>query len=130
WDQARRMLPEDGRFQLEGETLSLRSEVEARGPRARLENPLLPPGRRLDLALTHRADLDDAFFFEQILLAWRTGGTQVRELALAALRDRPANDILGGLLDGGPDNLEALIHAIRRAGWSPSEVDEYTHQML
>lgn len=130
WEGVLRALPEDARFVLEGEALSLRTEAEARGPRARLENPLLPPGRRLDLALTHRAELDDDFFFQQLLLAWRTGGTQVRELALAALRDRPAVDILGGLLEGGPDNLEALIHAIRRAGWSPDEVDEYTHQML
>lgn len=130
WSNVRRLLPEDERFQLEGEVLSLRTDAEARGPRARLENPLLPPGRRLDLALTYRAELDDDFYFHQILMAWRTGGTQVRELALAALRDRPALDILGGLLEGGPDNLEALIHAIRRAGWSPDEVDEYTHHML
>lgn len=130
WDSLRTQLVEDPRFEVAAESVSLRSESEAQGPRARLENPLLPPGRRLDLALNHREELEDTFFFRQVLLAWRTGGTQVRELALAALRDRPPSEILGGLLEDGPDSVEALIHAIRRGGWAAREVDEYTHQML
>jgi len=130
WKALAPVLAEDERFTMDKGAVGLRTGDEDGGPEARLENPLLPPGRRLDLALQHRDQLDDGLFLDQVLLAWRTGGTQVRDLALAALRDRSANDILGGLLENGPDAIEAIIHAIRRANWDPTDVDEYTHQML
>ncbi len=130
WKALLPVLGEDERFTLDNDAIGLRAGDEEGGPEARLENPLLPPGRRLDLALQHRDHLTDALFLDQVLLAWRTGGTQVRDLALAALRDRSPIEILGGLLENGPDALEAIIHAIRRANWDPEEVDEYTHHML
>lgn len=130
WETLRPQLVEDPRFQVTTGTVALRTGGEVQGPVARLENPLLAPGRRLDLALNHRDELDDEFYFRQVLLAWRGGGTQVRELALAALRDRKPDDILGGLLEDGPDSIDALIHAIRRGSWAPDEVEEFTHQML
>jgi len=130
WQALSPVLAEDQRFFQDKGTISLCANDDDDGPESRLQNPLLPPGRRLDLALQFRSQLTEALFIEQVLLAWRTGGTQVRDLALAALRDRPANDVLGGLLEDGPDAIEAIIHAIRRAGWDPAQVDEYTHQML
>lgn len=130
WKALEPVLGEDERFTLDADRIALKQVGEIEGPQARLENPLLAPGRRLELALQHRESLDDDFFFTQIRLAWRTGGTQVRDLALAAVRDRKPEALLQGLLDDGPDSIDAIIHGIRRAGWNPSEIDEYTHQML
>lgn len=130
WEALRPVLQEDDSFRAEGDSLSLRSAGDVEGPAARLQNPLLAPGRRLDLALAHRKELDDDVFVANVLLAWRTGGTQVRELALAALRDRDASVVLGGLLAAGPDAIEALIHAIRRASWRPEDVGPEFHERL
>ncbi|MEM6925689.1 MAG: protein phosphatase 2C domain-containing protein [Myxococcota bacterium] len=119
WESVRPSLVEDTRFFSSGDGVALRPADAVDGPRIRLENPLLTPGRRLDLALASREELDDAFFFEQVLLAWRTGGTQVKDLALAALRDRSPDDLIEGLLESGPSAIEAMIHGIRHGGWDP-----------
>lgn len=130
WKALEPVLAEDERFVLDNDRIALKQARGTEGPRARLENPLLPPGRRLELVLQNRGEFDDAFFVQQIRLAWRTGGTQVRDLALAAVQDRAPMDLLQGLLEDGPDSIDALIHAIRRGGWKPESIDEYTHDLL
>lgn len=130
WKALEPVLQEDERFSLDGDRVALRSQSESEGPKARLENPLLPPGRRLDLVLQHKDELDPEFVGQQIRLAWRTGSAQVRDLALAAVQGQDPNEILQGLLEDGPDSLDAVIHAVRRGGWSPGAVDEYTHHAL
>jgi PPM family protein phosphatase len=130
WQAMAPVLNEDPRFILDKGTIALQTTEKDEGPEARFQNPMLAPGRRLDLALQNRDQISEDLFFDQVILSWRTGGTQVRDLALAALRDRTPTELLGGLLEDGPDAIEALIHAIRRAGWDPDRVDEYTHQML
>lgn len=126
----RPQLAEDGRFQVDGDDLGLRTAQPGEGPKERLSNPLLPPGRRLDLALEHRAELEPDFFVTQALLAWRTGGAQVKDLALAALKHEPPDRLLQGLLVHGSDAIEAIIHGIRRAGWEPGQVGDEVHAAL
>ncbi|MEQ1566050.1 MAG: protein phosphatase 2C domain-containing protein [Myxococcota bacterium] len=130
WEGLRPVLSEDVRFELDNDGVQLRNVETEDSPRTRLENPLLPPSRRLDLAIEHRASLDDEFFLDQVLLSWRIGGTQVKDLALAALKHEAADRILSGLLGMGPDAIEALIHAIRRGGWSPDDVSADVHDDL
>ncbi|NCG21723.1 MAG: hypothetical protein GWP91_22125 [Rhodobacterales bacterium] len=130
WAALQPIIYEDLRFIVDAGRFSLRDAAMPDGPRARLDNPLLAPGRRLDIALQHKSEFDDEYFVSQILLAWRTGGTQVRDLAQAALRDRDPEVIIGGLLQGGPDNIDAVIHVIRRGGWAAEQVDEFTHHLL
>lgn len=124
------VINEDERFEYNGSSIGLAKGASAPDPLVRLNNPLLGPGRRLDLALQHRTNLDDKVFFEQVMLAWRTGGTQVRDLALVAMGKHSPDDILCGLLQDGPDSVDALIHAIRRSGWTRDQVDGYTQQLL
>ncbi len=126
----RPVLVEDRRFTLEGDTLALSGVTDVEGPKARLGSPLLAPGRRLDLALEHREGLEPEFFRAQVLQAWRTGGTQVKDLALAALRDVLPDDILTGLMAGGPEAIDALIQAIRRSGWRADDVGSRVHNRL
>ncbi|MEQ1502084.1 MAG: PP2C family serine/threonine-protein phosphatase [Myxococcota bacterium] len=122
WEGLRPVLSEDGRFQVENDGVLLRAANASDSPRTRLENPLLAPGRRLDLAIEHRSEVDEAFFLNQVLLAWRTGGTQVKDLALAAVKTEDPERILSGLLAMGPDAIDAIIHAIRRGGWDPDRI--------
>lgn len=130
WETVKPVLAEDVRFQWDNDGLLLRTASTDDSPRTRLENPLLAPGRRLDLALEHRASLDEGFYLQQVLLAWRTGGSQVKDLALAALKDQPPERILRGLLANGPDAIDAIIHGIRRAGWEPGQVAPELHRDL
>ncbi|MEN0061495.1 MAG: protein phosphatase 2C domain-containing protein [Myxococcota bacterium] len=127
WESVRPSLVEDTRFFSGADGVALRPADAVDGPRIRLENPLLTPGRRLDLALASREELDDDFFFQQVLLAWRTGGTQVRDLALAALRERDPDDIVEGLLEAGTPAIEALIHGLRHGGWDPRGLRSELH---
>jgi serine/threonine protein phosphatase PrpC len=130
WESLRAVVAEDPRFQLENEGVGLRAIQDRESPRARLENPLLPPGRRLDLALEHRDEVDGGFFLQQVLLAWRTGGTQVKDLALVALKNHEPEQIVAGLLSMGPDAIEAIIHAIRRGGWDVGAISLSLHEEL
>ena len=129
WQAVQPSLEEDLRFEASPAGVVLRNSVED-GPRARLANPILPPGRRLDLALAHREELGEPEFLEQLYHAWSQGNAEVRDLALAALRDRSPSEVLRGLLAHGEDSIEALIHAIRRADWDPQDIDDDVHQAL
>jgi len=130
WEAIRPVLAEDLRLDFNGDAVALREAGASGGPSARLDNPQLAPGRRLDIALSHKLELSDAVFVEQVLLAWRTGGTQVKDLALAALRDRSPVTIIEGMLAAGPDAIEALIHAIRRGSWEPDALPASVHEAL
>lgn len=129
WKAIEPVLAEDGRFDHSGDTVALRS-APVLGIEARLGSPLLQPGRRLELARAHRKELSDDQFVAQVLQAYRTGGTQVRDLALQALSELPPARLLEGLIDDGPDSAEALIHAIRRGGWGAMEVPLELHHRL
>lgn len=130
WGSLAPRLASDPAFVVTPEGVALRAPEDAEPVRSRLQNPLLPAGRRLDLALDHRDVLTRDEFLHHALLAWRTGGTQVKDLALAALKAEPPSRILAGLLSAGPDGIEAIIHAIRRAGWAPTEVPDSQHRDL
>lgn len=127
-------LSEDGRFLFtttaNGLNIELASGERDLDPLERLSNPVMPPGRRLDLALSSRKDLDPQVFRDQVLLAWRTGGTQVKDLALAVLRDQPAQELLRGMMADGSDAIDAIIHGIRRGNWQATDVDAGTHARL
>lgn len=110
--------------------VGLRGGEEPDSVSVRLQNPLLPPGRRLDLVLDHRSSLSDEEFLHHTLLAWRTGGTQVKDLALAALKTQEPERILRELLTMGPDAIEAIIHGVRRAGWDARLIPDDVHQGL
>lgn len=130
WEGLRSVVAEDVRFQVENDGVLLRTASAGESPRTRLENPLLAPSRRLDLAIEHRQEIDDAFFLDQVLLAWRTGGTQVKDLALAAVKTEEPEKILAGLLASGADAIDALIHAIRRGGWDAERISLTQHEDL
>ncbi|MCB9694771.1 MAG: protein phosphatase 2C domain-containing protein [Alphaproteobacteria bacterium] len=129
WEALRPVLEEDERFVVDGDTVRL-ARHEATGPLARLENPALSPSRRLDLAIAHRAEIPDDAFLEQLTLAWRTGGTGVRDLAMKASREFPPSAVLRHMLAPGPDAIEAIIHALRRAGWESEDVEPDVHTQL
>lgn len=130
WEGLKPVLAEDLRFQVENDGVMLRTATAGESPAARLENPLLAPGRRLDLALEYRTELHEDFFLQQVLLAWRTGGTQVKDLALVAVKGQEPERILRGLLAMGSDAIEAIIHAIRRAGWDADQITLGLHEEL
>ncbi len=130
WKTVLALAKSDPRFAWEGDTLTLRSPDANEDPSARLANPLLAPGRRLDVALELRSQITDRQFLDQVLLAYRTGGTQVRELALAAVRDRSPDEVFLGLLGGGSDGIESIIHAIRRGGWNADQLSPRTNQAI
>jgi serine/threonine protein phosphatase PrpC len=110
--------------------VALRGGEEPDSVSVRLQNPLLPPGRRLDLALDHRAQLTSDEFLHHVLLAWRTGGSQVKDLALAALKTETPERILRELLTMGADAIEAIIHGVRRAGWEAADLPADVHRGL
>ncbi len=124
WETLAPLIAEDDRFDIDADTVSLDERDEPTGAIDRLANPMLSPGRRLDLALIHREELGERAFREHALKAWVQGGKQVKDLAMAALRELSPDAILGGLLDQGPDSIDALIHAIRRGGWEAHEVSQ------
>lgn len=128
WESLRPVLSEDERFTIEAETIRLARRQAS--PLARLDNPALSPSRRIDLVLAHRGDLPPEAFLEQVALAWRMGGTAVRDLALKASRDFTPSQVLHQLLGPGPDALEAIIHALRRSGWNADDVEPSVHAEL
>ncbi len=130
WDTLKPVIEEDARFALDADTVQLAVEEETAGPEARLKNPALAPSRRLDLALEHKKELSDDVFLDNLVLAWKTGGSQVRDLALQAAADIAPTTLLEAMLAPGPDGIEAVIHVIRRAGWGPEDVDEHGHTLL
>jgi protein phosphatase len=130
WRALQPVVQEDARFLTTHDTVQLTHSGPDAAPKERLDNPLLPPGRRLDLALQHRGELEHAFFVKQALLAWRTGGTQVKDLAIAALREEAPRDLLRGLMSSGSEAIDAIIHGIRRASWEADDVDPGTHARL
>ncbi len=130
FEVVRSLAVEDGRFAVGADWLLLRGGAAVGGPLARFDNPQLAPGRRLDLALEHRQELDDESWIGQVVLAWRTGGSQVRDLALAALRDQPPDRQIQSLLAHGAEAIDALIHGIRRGGWDPDRVSLAVHTEL
>ena len=130
WEDLLPMVSEDPRFIVDADTICLVATNHDKGPHDQLANPNLSPGRRLDIALAHRIELGEEAFRVQAILAWRTGPRQVRDLAMAALREHHPHEVLSALLAPGPDNVDALIHAIRRAGWDPEQFGTEIHQEL
>lgn len=123
WQRTEDLSQRDERFrQLKG-LISLKSTGPGSAPIRQLDDPLLSPARRLDLVLELRGRIPQDDFREHVCAAWRAGGTQVRELALQAVAGHHPNLVLAQLLSPGPDNAEALIHALRRAGWQPDQFD-------
>lgn len=130
WERLLPLLIEDPRFRVEGDAVSLRDAPVPADPVGRLDNPLLPAARRLELAREHRVALGEARFRAEVLRAWQTGGTQVRDLALEALKDAPADEVLRGLCGPGSDAIDALIHALRHGPWTPEQVPAEVHRAL
>ncbi|MEZ4322507.1 MAG: protein phosphatase 2C domain-containing protein [Myxococcota bacterium] len=130
WESLRTVIEADERFSLDNDTLSLAREEATAGPEARLRNPALSPARRLDLALALRSELSDDVFLENLVLAWKTGGSQVRDLALQAASGFSAERLLEAMLAPGPDGIEAIIHMIRRASWGADDVSPSGHALL
>ena len=131
WGAVEHVVVEDDRFVVEGRVVRLASQSDDTGPVARLRNPTLSPTRRLELALAHRQELEVDFFLENVMLAWRLGGIQVRDLALqAAKADYSPSQILTQLLSPGPDAIEAVVHAVRHGGWEIADLDESVHSLL
>lgn len=125
WDGVEPRMLRDGRFRELKGLLSLKVNRGDGSPVRQLDDPMLPPGRRLDLALELRDRLGEDAFRHHVVTAWRGGGSsQVRELALHALQGHHPQRVLMEMLTPGPDNAEALIHAVRRAGWTPQSFDE------
>ncbi len=124
WSSLVPLLDEDERFLREGDRVQLRSnstpDVEER-----LRDPALDPARRLHLLLAHRSELPEAFFVEQLALAWKTGSRAERDLALKASDGVAPSDLLRALLAVSPSlPIDALVHALRRTRWKVEEVDE------
>jgi serine/threonine protein phosphatase PrpC len=130
WSALQGTITDDATFVTSADGVSLRSTDAPDTVSAKLQNPLLPAGRRLDLALDNRAELTADEFLHHVLLAWRTGGSQVKDLALAALKPESPERILRELLTMGSDAIEAIIHGIRRAGWEPKQVTDDVHRKL
>jgi serine/threonine protein phosphatase PrpC len=130
WKQLLALIQSDGRFHLENDRLFLEKGVALVGPVGRLRADNLSPGRRIDIALANRDALKDSFFLDQIGRAWRTGASQVRDLALSALKERDPEQVFAVLLKPGPSNIEALIHLLRRGPWSPQDVGASTLDAL
>jgi len=97
WETLGPLIAEDDRFEVDGETVVLDERQEPAGAVDRLANPLLSPGRRLDLALIHRDELGEEAFRAHALRARRQAGEGPRHgrpARAAARRDprlRPAH---------------------------------------
>lgn len=124
WSGVEPRMLKDGRFRETKGLLSLRVNRGDGSPVRQLDDPMLSPSRRLDLALELKDRLGQDAFRDQVVQAWRTGSTQVRDLALKALEAHHPQRVLVALLGPGPDNAEAIIHALRRSDWEPNQMDE------
>lgn len=120
----------DSRFRENKGMLSLKAERPGNNADQQLEDPLLSASKRLDLALELRNRIGEDAFRAHACTAWRTGGSQVRELAFQALSGHHPNLVLAELLSPGPDNVEALVHVMRRSGWTPDQFDHEVLQLL
>lgn len=125
WDRLGPLLREDGRFRVVDGAIALDPEAQS-GPW--LDDPTLPPSRRLELAIADRAAIEPDTFLRHVAEAWRNGGPRVRDAALEQLREQPADVVFGALLGAdeahGLDATEALIHAVRQGAWSPMALSE------
>ncbi|TNE89238.1 MAG: hypothetical protein EP330_12430 [Deltaproteobacteria bacterium] len=128
WVSALPAFRQDAEIRVEGDSVSLEaaSQDDLRARLRRTESP----GERLELALAHRADLDVPFVDEVVFAAWIAGSSAVRERALAAVADHSPETVVHGLLDAGGDPTEALIHAVRNAGWQSDDLSEDGHLAL
>lgn len=130
WKGFEGRLLRDGRFRETKGLLALRINRGDGSPLRQLDDPMLSPSRRLDLAIELQDRLGQDAYREQVVQAWRTGGTQVRDLALRALDGHHPQQVLASLLGPGADNAEALIHALRRARWQPGQMDRELLEVL
>jgi len=130
WKGFEGRLLRDGRFRETKGLLALRVNRGDGSPVRQLDDPMLSPSRRLDLALELRDRLGQDAFRAQVVQAWRTGGTQVRDLALKALDGHHPQRVLIALLAPGADNAEALIHALRRSEWTAGQMDREVLEAL
>jgi hypothetical protein len=130
WSGLHPQLVRDGRFRETKGLLSLKVNRGDGSPVRQLDDPMLPPARRLDLAISLRERLGEDAFRGHVVTAWRTGGSQVRDLALQALAGHHPQLILAELLSPGADNTEAIIHGLRRATWLPSQFDDGVLEQL
>jgi len=130
WKALAPTLTSDPRFRADGERFTLAESADVANGEALLQDVTLTARKRLDLAIAHRDTLPVDLFHEHILLAWRSGGPSVRDLAMNALRGAPPDAILRGLLGPGPDSLESIVHAIRRGGWSCDQLTPGTINIL
>lgn len=130
WQALAPQLGADPRFQVEGERIALIASSTDEGALMALRDPALAPRRRLDLALQHRGRLGETRFSEQVILAWRTGPAAVRDQAMAALRGVPADQLVQRLLIDGPESIDAVVHAMRRAGWKAEDLSTETYALL
>lgn len=129
WQRLQPIVTEDPRFRASADHLTLR-DVDTTDVATRLANGALSAARRLDLANQHRAALGDPAWRDQVLLAWRTGGSRVRDLALAALTGVPGDVVLPGLLAPGTESIDAIVHALRHAEYQPNKVSAPTLSAL
>ncbi len=130
WNQLQPQLPADPRFVVDGDVVGLHESEDDAGVEARLRDMSLAPRKRLDLALANRPKLDPDFFRDQVLLAWRTGGQQVRDMALNAVKSTAPDTIVAALLAPGPESVESIVHAIRRGGWKADSLSPGTMRRL
>ena len=124
WKRLERRILRDARFQSTGGLLGLRNPHGIVNPLNQLDDPVLAPAKRLDLALELREQLGQDIFRDQVVLAWKSGGSQVKDLAMRALQGHHPQRVLIALLSDHTPNAEALIHALRRAKWEPTLMDE------
>ncbi|TVQ92224.1 MAG: hypothetical protein EA397_07650 [Deltaproteobacteria bacterium] len=130
WSATEARARRDARFRENKGMISLKADKKAGSADQQLEDPLLSAAQRLDLALELRERIGEDAFRQHACTAWRSGGSQVRELAFQALSSHPPSQVLSALLGPGPDNVEALIHLMRRSGWTPDQFDEPVLEQL
>jgi len=130
WKNMLPMLEGDPRFSIESDHLTIDTDTAVSGPLQQLDNPSLNPSRRVEISLQYREELGEEQFLEQVIHSWKTGNKQVRDLAMAALKQHHPQTVLAALLTSESNPTEALIHAIRRAGWRPGQFDDEMLEML
>lgn len=130
WEGVLQQIAEDERFQQVGDGMVLDHPDAPGQPHVRLSLPGLTPARRLDLALAHRDELDPETWLHHLLRAWTDGTQQVRDLALAASRGIAPERIVAGFLALGTESVDGIIHAVRRAGWEPTDVGRSAREAL
>jgi len=130
WKSTEPAVLRDRRFRELKGLISLNTSKPRSSPARQLDDPMLTPGRRLDLALELRHHIGEDAFRKHAVTAWRAGSTQVRELAFQALSGHHPNLVLSEILGPGPDNAEALIHVMRRSGWTADQFDTEVLEQL